>query len=748
MIPQHVVPPQTSPFPMELTLSSYIYNEGTTIDITLKHKNNTPIAGVFAQMRRANSPNTTLYGSFEGDNDNFRTACNESRAITHSKRLISLNEIKFTWKPPQDNADSGPLQLWISIVQDFTTFWVQQKSNVINYSNALPPTQEISLADCSTTKDCFKVPENCGKEADCDYLLTWRPDNQRGLINFEISAKIPTDQFWTAVGFSKDLDMGEDSVIDCLVNASTSLVEVQASWNEGRTNEVLNNKLLGLIPDSISGARVNDRLRCRFQRQITIARSDTNKIYDLNTEYYVFLGKGIVLQDSTKMQHSQIPEKSASKLLMTTIRNGTTRPTSDPSQGIDTRRCGSEKGCYRYPEGCEESVCHYLLTWKPSDNKEKIEFEISADDSDSKTDWTSVAFSEDTIMGDDSVIDCLYNSDDVSINIQASWNRRVKDNEVLNNKLLGLDQDTFFGSRVNGRLRCRFTRSVKVANDDPEASRVFDLSEQYYVFIGKGSAVRGIKMKHTSIPVISPRKVPLTEIGDVSGLAKFPLVKAHGILMIVAWSFFANIGLLLPRYFKLCWNKYQLFNEKIWFQIHRMCMITVVLCTITAFIVIFVEVKGFSQGSKPIIHAIIGIIVTVLCVLNPIMAVFRPPPKHPKRPIFNWLHFLAGQIAHILTVPMIYLAFPFGKVYAPSWLKWVYTAIIIQHIFVEVLLFLYKYVKISPNSVNPLNGKDSDNQVVAEEETKPDNVPTAIIMTYFFILLALVTTIVITLGRA
>lgn len=750
MTPLHGALPQTDDLPATLSLSTDTYKEDSSIEFTIKPNSGVRFMGILAQMRKANSSAYELEGSFETGNF-FRTACanQNNAALTHTRRLNDLTELKFTWKAPSSN--KGSLQLWYTLVLNKTVFWIQQKSKEITYdplTTQPPPQDEINLSECGKSKSCYRVPRNCIKESDCDYVLTWQPENNESIINFEISARVSSEKSWTAVAFSKDLNMGDDSVIDCFENTTNSdFVQVQASWNEGRTNQVLNDKFMGLVKDSISGVKVNDRLRCRFQRYTVVPKSDTNMIYDLNVEYYVFLGKGNVNSLGEKEQHRVIPEKSSTKLLMTEIRNETDiNPTTDPSEAIDTRGCGSQKGCYRDPEGCEENVCTYLLTWKPNSDKTKIEFEISANDNNLKTDWTSVAFSNDQSMGDDSVIDCSYNSDEVSVSVQSSWNLKAKSNEVLRNKLLGLESNTLSGSKANGRLRCRFTRSVAVSGD-PEADRVFDLSKEYYIFLGKGPSVRGVKSQHELIPAISPKKLLLTEISDISGLAKFPLVKTHGILMMIAWAFFANIGLILPRYFKLCWNRYQLFQQKIWFQIHRLCMITVVLCTIAGFIVIFIEVKGFSKGTKPVVHAALGVASTGLCILNPIMAVFRPPPQHPRRPIFNWLHFFAGETAHILTVPMVYLAFQFGKVNAPSWLKWVYTAIVTLHIFVEMLLLIFKHVKIPTSTVAPANEKDSSNRDVVLEETKPDNVPTAILLTYFFILLALITTIVIHLAK-
>lgn len=68
--------------------------------------------------------------------------------------------------------------------------------------------------------------------------------------------------------------------------------------------------------------------------------------------------------------------------------------------------------------------------------------------------------------------------------------------------------------------------------------------------------------------------------------------------------------------------------------------------TMTAFVLIFVELKAWSAANNP--HAILGLITTIICFVQPIGAFFRPHPGTPKRPIFNWGHWLAGNVAHIL----------------------------------------------------------------------------------------------------
>ena len=68
--------------------------------------------------------------------------------------------------------------------------------------------------------------------------------------------------------------------------------------------------------------------------------------------------------------------------------------------------------------------------------------------------------------------------------------------------------------------------------------------------------------------------------------------------------------------------------------------------TIAAFVLIFVELGAWSSEQNP--HAILGTVTTILCFIQPIGALFRPGPTHKNRPLFNWLHWLGGNLAHIL----------------------------------------------------------------------------------------------------
>lgn len=76
------------------------------------------------------------------------------------------------------------------------------------------------------------------------------------------------------------------------------------------------------------------------------------------------------------------------------------------------------------------------------------------------------------------------------------------------------------------------------------------------------------------------------------------------------------------------------------------CMYTTWTLTVCGCIMIFVHVGGWTRSGN--IHAILGLIVTILCFFHPILAVFRPDVKHPRRYQFNIGHYFGGRVAFLL----------------------------------------------------------------------------------------------------
>ncbi|KAJ8305655.1 hypothetical protein KUTeg_016200 [Tegillarca granosa] len=103
--------------------------------------------------------------------------------------------------------------------------------------------------------------------------------------------------------------------------------------------------------------------------------------------------------------------------------------------------------------------------------------------------------------------------------------------------------------------------------------------------------------------------------------------------------------------------------------------------------------KEYTQA-----HPILGIIVTLLCVGNPIMALFRPGPKDSNRPLFNWAHWAVGMLAHVLSVITICFGIEMNKSPTPEYAVWVVVGYVVYHLTMEVLLKTFDVCSDRPDS--------------------------------------------------
>lgn len=64
----------------------------------------------------------------------------------------------------------------------------------------------------------------------------------------------------------------------------------------------------------------------------------------------------------------------------------------------------------------------------------------------------------------------------------------------------------------------------------------------------------------------------------------------------------------------------------------------------------------------------------------------RPAPSSPRRPLFNWLHWLVGNSAHILAIVTIFFAVPQSKAQLPEWMDWILVAFVAFYVFMHLIL--------------------------------------------------------------
>ena len=130
--------------------------------------------------------------------------------------------------------------------------------------------------------------------------------------------------------------------------------------------------------------------------------------------------------------------------------------------------------------------------------------------------------------------------------------------------------------------------------------------------------------------------------------------------MTLAWMMFASIGMLTARYGKVIHKN--IGGKQVWFRVHQVCMILTWVLTVTSVVIIFIE-KGTDPLKLPAIknnaHALIGLITSILCFIQPFMAFIRPDPDHDKRWIFNYGHWFVGTAAMALSVAAMILVTDF-----------------------------------------------------------------------------------------
>ena len=69
---------------------------------------------------------------------------------------------------------------------------------------------------------------------------------------------------------------------------------------------------------------------------------------------------------------------------------------------LNLEGCGTSKGCFRDPPGCDKEKCRHIVTWKAI-STEEVEFEVDAfitkeEEATNPWVWTAVGFSYDINM--------------------------------------------------------------------------------------------------------------------------------------------------------------------------------------------------------------------------------------------------------------------------------------------------------------------------------------------------------------
>ncbi|KAM9128937.1 putative ferric-chelate reductase 1 isoform 2-T2 [Pangshura tecta] len=376
-----------------------------------------------------------------------------------------------------------------------------------------------------------------------------------------------------------------------------------------------------------------------------------------------------------------ISQPNAPPLTTSTSITPETLPTSQPvfhlTTSFNASGCGITKFCVRNPSKCDPGAayCFFLSFFKQNNHSVLIEMSGPSEG------YIAFALSHDQWMGDDDAYLCINEDHHININTAYLSGRTppVLDSEN------GLEDMSW---RVaDGLLQCSFRRNLSL----PAYKGRFNLDANYYIFLADGEASEGgLIHKHHHQPLITNGMYNVTDSPkDVVGSRSPLLLKLHASLMFVAWMTTVSIGVIVARFFKPVWP-HSLFGKEIWFQVHRMLMLTTVLLTSIAFVLPFIYRGGWSEWAG--FHPYLGCTVMALAIFQPLMAGFRPPPHAPRRQVFNWVHWSTGTTARILAVVTMFLGMDLPALNLPDpWDTYTMIGFVGWHVSIDILLEIHSY---------------------------------------------------------
>ena len=263
--------------------------------------------------------------------------------------------------------------------------------------------------------------------------------------------------------------------------------------------------------------------------------------------------------------------------------------------------------------------------------------------------YVALGLSEDQMMGEDFVISCSEAGGKPQVG--HSWNNG-KTNQVL--------LDVKGTKLVEGRLRdgedlyCKLERNnwiIGYAPFDGSEQFLYELDKRkYHLLLSGGTYSDSLAYHGPGKALASKERLDLNQVSPVEKSSNI-LMKAHGILMVVAWLGCAGTGIVLARYFKDTWKDSSCCGQDHWFLWHRFFMILVWVATIAGVACIALDVRGWPYDKHFIMknpHPVLGVAALILTFIQPFIALCRPPPASPARWVFSWTHWLVGNSAHLI----------------------------------------------------------------------------------------------------
>uniref|UniRef100_A0AC34PZH3 DOMON domain-containing protein n=1 Tax=Panagrolaimus sp. JU765 TaxID=591449 RepID=A0AC34PZH3_9BILA len=166
-------------------------------------------------------------------------------------------------------------------------------------------------------------------------------------------------------------------------------------------------------------------------------------------------------------------------------------PTASKLSLLTNTDCGESHGCWSFPKDCIDEKCHGILKWKSMKPRQFL-IEMQAKDvaNFEQGRYMAFGFSQDTFMGDDTVLECIIDADGVSGQAYISFNDGPSNIQLLDasQKLLK-NKETLL---KDGKMVCKFELDMSMTGqiDKAEQEMIYDLSNSTWTLLfATGSTV-------------------------------------------------------------------------------------------------------------------------------------------------------------------------------------------------------------------------------------------------------------------
>ncbi|XP_067291028.1 putative ferric-chelate reductase 1 [Pseudorasbora parva] len=304
--------------------------------------------------------------------------------------------------------------------------------------------------------------------------------------------------------------------------------------------------------------------------------------------------------------------------------------------------CGKTKVCFSQPNNCDPTTSTncYFMAVQASSNQSQTEYIIEiAGQADG---YVAIGFSDDQQMGNDDIYICGKDKNGL-LQVQHAFSTGRSTPNILS---LG-NVSNIKTALTNGNINCSFTSRNVISTGSRATS-----TSLYYLLIASGPSSQGNIQTHTK-KFVSGTKADLLNPSTVTtnGAEDFPpILKAHGALMLIAWMTTGSIGMTIARYLKGVAKGQGLGGKDFWFTAHVSLMLLSVIATAIAFILVFAYAQDWAGGA----HPVLGCLVMILTLIQPIVAAFRCEPQHERRFIFNWAHSFIALAIKAMAVAAIF----------------------------------------------------------------------------------------------